>query len=67
MTKESHVSVPIDADTEYHLKSSDDPHNSVVGKKYVYCHEVICSSVDEKGKRYKPIGKPYIEDVGRKK
>ena len=65
-SKESHVSAPVTSNMEWHLAPQDGKGNAKPDKVYKICMPAICTSTDDKGERYRQVGKPYVEDWNSK-
>lgn len=65
--KDSHISTPVDAKTEFHLRTDDVKHKCKVGENYTVTFPVVCTSADKEAIRLRQISKPYVDSMKEEK
>lgn len=60
--KDSHVALPFEAKTEWHLEDSDVNIPVKPDKRFMLVIPVICTSADAQDSRFRQIAKPFLED-----
>src|SRR5689334_6634281 len=62
VAKASHIALPVDGKTEWHLTADDTTIDPEPNKAYTISMPVICTSADAEGSRFRQISKAFVED-----